>query len=471
MSLFARILNRAGLPTWRKRHFEGGAPGGRRWADGGFGPVNAETGAAQHNLRRRARHAMANNPHAAAAVNAYAHAIAGTGTRPTPQHPNAGTRTGLLALFDSWAPRADLAGVLSLSAMEAAVVRSLVVDGEAIARMDTTPDGLRLQLIPSELLASESREIGGGGYIVNGVEFDSSGRRVAFHIHPTNPASPFAHMAAPVRVPADDVLHVLRPLLPGQARGVSWLAPVLLRLHEQDQLNDALLMGVKVAAMHSGFVIDQHGSGPNPFATGDGTGQGGALDLSLEPGTVRILPSGLDVKFSTPQQAQQTAEFVRHQLRSIAAGLGLPAHLISADLTEANYGSLRAGMIAFRQAVEAVQHGVIIPMFLQPVWERLVSLAVLRGDLDAPGFEDDPAPYFAVEWLPPRAPWLDPAKDAQAEATMIAAGLKSRRQAVAELGYDVEALDAEAAADCARERRLGLGFGAPPARSEGTPDA
>ncbi len=252
---------------------------------------------------------------------------------------------------------------------------------------------------------------------------------------------------------------------------MSWLAPVLLRLHELDQLTDALTVGAKVAAMHAGFVVDQHGSGPNPFATGDGSGQGGALDLSLEPGTMRILPSGLDVKFSTPQQAQQTAEFVRHQLRSIAAGLGLPAHLISADLTEANYGSLRAGMIAFRQAVEAVQHGVIIPMFLQPVWERLVSLAVLRGDLDAPGFEDDPAPYFAVEWLPPRAPWLDPAKDAQAEATMIAAGLKSRRQAVAELGYDVEALDAEAAADRARERRLGLGFGVPPARTEGTPDA
>jgi capsid protein len=54
--------------------------------------------------------------------------------------------------------------------------------------------------------------------------------------------------------------------------------------------------------------------------------------------------------------------------------------------------------------------------------------------------------------------WVDPLKDAEATATMIAGGLKSRRQAVAELGYDVEALDAEIAADRQREAAMGLSF-------------
>ncbi len=186
MSLFARILNRAKptKPAWLTRGWEAGAPGGRRFADGGFGPINAETGLAQHNLRRRARHAMANNPHAAAAVNAYVPALVGTGIRPTPQHPNARTRTELLAQFDSWAPRADLAGVLSFPGMEAAAARSLVVDGEALVRMVTTPDGLRLQLIPSELLANESRELGGGGHPQRrGVRLVGSPRRLP---HPSD---------------------------------------------------------------------------------------------------------------------------------------------------------------------------------------------------------------------------------------------------------------------------------------------
>jgi capsid protein len=98
---------------------------------------------------------------------------------------------------------------------------------------------------------------------------------------------------------------------------------------------------------------------------------------------------------------------------------------------------------------------------LQQTWNRLVALATLRGDL--PDLGDD---ALKVEWLPPRAPWLDPEKDAAAEALMIANGLKSRRQAVAELGYDVEALDLEVTSDREREARLRLTFGKPPAAPE-----
>ena len=39
-------------------------------------------------------------------------------------------------------------------------------------------------------------------------------------------------------------------------------------------------------------------------------------------------------------------------------------------------------------------------------------------------------------------------------------GLKSRTQALAERGYDAEQVDAEIAADKAREQSLGLSFGA-----------
>lgn len=41
----------------------------------------------------------------------------------------------------------------------------------------------------------------------------------------------------------------------------------------------------------------------------------------------------------------------------------------------------------------------------------------------------------------------------------IEAGLKSRTQALAERGYDADQVDAEIAADRARERQLGLAFG------------
>ena len=53
-------------------------------------------------------------------------------------------------------------------------------------------------------------------------------------------------------------------------------------------------------------------------------------------------------------------------------------------------------------------------------------------------------------------------KDARAEIEQIDAGLKSRTQALAERGYDAEQVDAEIAADKAREETLGLTFGSVP---------
>jgi capsid protein len=66
--------------------------------------------------------------------------------------------------------------------------------------------------------------------------------------------------------------------------------------------------------------------------------------------------------------------------------------------------------------------------------------------------------HLACGWLPPKWDWVDPMKDARAEIEQIDAGLKSRTQALAERGYDAEQVDAEIAADRARENSLGLTF-------------
>ena len=64
-----------------------------------------------------------------------------------------------------------------------------------------------------------------------------------------------------------------------------------------------------------------------------------------------------------------------------------------------------------------------------------------------------------MEWIPPKVDWVDPAKDAKAEIELINAGLKSRTQAIIELGYDPEQVDQEIIADKERENRLGLSLG------------
>lgn len=201
---------------------------------------------------------------------------------------------------------------------------------------------------------------------------------------------------------------------------------------------------MKIAAMHAGFLIDQNGTAGESYT---GEEAGGILESGLEPGTLKRLPTGNDVKFNTPSQTQEVAAFLRLNLQQLAAGLGLPEHLLSGDLTGANYSSLRAGLLPFRQRVEQIQYGTLVPQLLRPIWRQVITWTLLSGDLDGPDFEASPRDYMACEWLPPAFMQVDPAKQVQADVADMEAGLTSRRKLVAARGWALEDLDAEIAAD------------------------
>ena len=124
-------------------------------------------------------------------------------------------------------------------------------------------------------------------------------------------------------------------------------------------------------------------------------------------------------------------------------------------MSGANYSSLRAGLLPFRQRVEQVQYHVLVPQLLNPVWRRV---QLLEG-----------TPSAKAEWIMPAWLQVDPEKAVKADLLEINAGLKSRRQAVAERGWSVEQLDTEIAADREREASLNLSFGQQPAKEEPAP--
>ena len=98
------------------------------------------------------------------------------------------------------------------------------------------------------------RDIGGGARVRAGIEFNALGQRTAYWVMRDRPGDPLTSVRRePLRLPAADCLHLFKPLAAGQLRGITWLAPVLLRLHELDQFEDAALVKAKVAALFTGF--------------------------------------------------------------------------------------------------------------------------------------------------------------------------------------------------------------------------
>jgi len=455
------LVDTAGRPlrSAAARHYDAAA-GGRRWV--GLAQTRSVAGAAhaaRGTVMARARTLVANNPLAHSGVEAWVSGLVGTGIKPQSNHFDPEVRSDLNLRFEAWTDEADHQGRTDLYGLQSFIAKQVVRDGEAFVRFVSTEGGsFRLQVIDPEMVdPSLTRRLGSGGYILHGIEFDADNQRRAYHVRREAPDMPTVLSSETVRVLAEDMVHIYRQDAAGQVRGVSWLAPVLAALHDMSGAQDAQLMRQKVAAMLAGFVTTADGGGAG-FSDDYSQAEGGVVEPVLEPGTMQVLRPGEDIRFSEPARVgSEVIDFLRVTRLEIAAGLGIPVHLLDGDLTRANYSSLRAGAVEFRRKVEALQWSMFVHQLLRPIWRRWTAAEAIAGRIP-PAYFSDPLPYEAAKWVTPRVDWVDPEKDMLAEVGAISAGLMSRRQAVASRGLDIEALDAEIAADRDRERKLGLKF-------------
>lgn len=413
--------------------------------------------AARGTLAARARFLAANNPLAASAVEAWVSALVGTGVKGQAKAP-APLRNTLNLSFENWTDESDADGLSDFYGQQDLIVRRVVIDGEALAVFVQDGDRIRIRILEAEQLdASHTATLSNGNVVVQGVEHDAKGKRVAYHIFDRPAGMELGLARQRSRYPASEVLHVFRRIVPGQVRGVSWFAPVMVRLNDLDGWRDAEMMRQRMASLFVGFVIAPDGTA----APLDGEQSGSEVTGPLAPGTLTYLSEpGQDIRFSDPAKiGSETIDFADITEREIAVGLGLPDYLLSGDLSDVNYSSIRAGMVEFRRRVEALQHSMLAFQFLRPVWRRWATLETLSERVDATLAEALP-----VSWITPKQHWVDPSKDVTAEIDAINAGLMSRREAVAARGVDYEALMQEIAADNAYAESLGVTFTAPPPR-------
>ena len=460
------------------------AGAGRRsfaWLPGNPGAV-AALAATQTELRSKSRDLVRRNAWANAALESYVANAIGTGIKPQSLVADPALRERIQTLWRDWTLDADAAGLTDLYGLQALACRAMLEGGEALIRLryrrkaDGLVVALQLQVLePEHLPVTLNTTAENGNVIRAGIEFDRLGRRVAYHLYRTHPEdgaqlSPFAPMSGhggmeTVRVDAAEILHLFRPLRPGQIRGEPWLARALVKLNELDQYDDAELVRKKTAAMFAGFITRL---APEDNLMGEGAADPNGVALAgLEPGTLQILEPGEDVKFSQPADVGASyAEFLRMQFRAVAAAMGVTYEQLTGDLTQVNYSSIRAGLLEFRRRCEALQHGVIVHQLCRPIWQAFIEQAVLEGALTLPGYaRGDPArrrAYLAVKWIPQGWQWVDPQKEFNAMLTAMRAGLLSRSEAISSFGYDAEDVDREIAADNARADALGLVFESDP---------
>ena len=423
--------------------------GSGRWPGSAtiWSPVS-QMGAAASIARKRISYLAENSPLCAAIETTFIVSAVGDGPTCRSNISDPDERAEIERRWTAFAAACDAEGIVDLAGLLARVCRAFIRDGESFVRFAVDDDMLRLQLLSADQVDASATRFGNltgqtSPRIMHGVEVDAGGRVVAYWVLPSQPDIPAANVGSAVRVSADDVAHLYEPRFPGQLRGVSPLAAVATRLLEVDMLEDAAIKKAQVAALMTGFVRD----------VGDSTGivgEASKIDpaqLSLEPGTLRVLPPGTDVSFTPSTDVSSLAEILRHMARSACAGSGVPYVLAASDLGETNFSSAQIGMTIFKRRMRAFQQNHLVSQLLARVWRRWMLLEVLTGRLRAPGFEANPESYLTATWLFAGWPALDAAKEAKATALDLQSRVKSRAQVISEMGRDPADVDAEIMAD------------------------
>lgn len=447
---------------------------GETWGLGVSGP-SASLTYSLSSLRSRSRKLAMNEPQIDGGLDTLAANMIGTGITPRWQLKDSGLKREIQELWADWAKEADADEATDYYGLQTLAARSMIESGENLCRyvprrVDANMSvPFQLQLLEADHLDETFSSINpqNGNEIRFGIEFNSRGQRVAYHIYKEHPAEMFlmGDNTTRIRIPASQMRHIYRPLRPGQKRGRPWLASVILAMHELSKYDDAEVVRKTAAAMFGGFITSTSGTeGGSRLGIPTMVDSQNRDIVALEPGTFPKLPQGMDVKFSEPADVGGNYEaFTKRQDRRIARGFGgLSYEKYSGDLTDASYSSIRTGTLAEQRIWKMVIYNVMVPQFCQPSAAYFIRQAVLSGTLNIKDFQSDPRKYLRIKWCIDGWAWVDPLKDVMAEKVAMRSGLKSRAESASERGRDVEEVDAEIASDNERSDKAGLIFDTDP---------
>jgi lambda family phage portal protein len=420
-------------------------------------------------LRARSTDLERNEPLATGAVAGQLTAVIGPGLQLNPRIDRA-----LLGLSDEeadawelqasrlWSAHAntyswDAAGKASFAEQTDQVLWGALVKGDILAVRRYQPRagrlfGLAVQLIEADRISSPNGR--DTDRIIAGVEFNpNTGETIAYHVASEYPGNRLRR--APVtwaRIPRFDergeplALLMGDHLRPDSLRSAPWLAAVIEPLKQLGTYTHAELTAAVISAFFTVFVkspLDTSGEGgaEGPWSASAlqpstaGNPPSSSSDLKLGAGMIADLAPGEEIQIANPGRPNaQFDPFWMSMVQQIAVGLGMPAEIILQRFN-ASYSASRAAMVqAWR--VYGKRRARLAAWWCHPSYQWLLTEAVARGYLNAPGFFADPlrrAAWCGADWTGPTMPQLDPVKEANGAILRMGATLTTREQETASL--------------------------------------
>jgi len=415
----------------------------RHWAAADALSANtANSPAVRQTLRVRSRYEVANNSYAKGIVLTLANDTVGTGPRLQVRSEDAAVNRVIEREWAAWSEAVHLADQLRTMRMAKAT------DGEAfamLARSDAlqSPVKLSLRLLEAEQVATPT--LLPSPSAVDGIELDAGGSPAFYHVLKQHPgAGGLVSTGEYDRVPAAAMLHFFRVDRPGQCRGIPEITSALPLFAQLRRYTLAVIAAAETAADFAAVLYTD--------APPDGAADVEPLDqVELEKRMATTLPAGWKLgQVDAKQPATTYREFKAEILNEIARCLNMPFNVAACNSSAYNYASGRLDHQTYFRSIQVEQAHmelvVLGPLFRE--WLREACLAI-------PELRDVP-PGVSVEWMWDGWEHVDPAKEANAQATRLASHTTTLAAEYARGGKDWEAELRQRARELALMRELGL---------------
>ena len=405
-------------------------------------------------LRNRAREAVKNNDYARRYLNILKTNVVGqNGIRLQCRAKN---RKGALdvaantVVETAWADfcrAVDPAGQLSMIGAQAAMIETAARDGELLIReIKGFPNkwGYALEFIDANAVDEQhNQELKNGNIIRLGIEYDKWSRPVAYHVlkNKKTIGTYSFNGRERQRIPAEQIIHAYRPEFANQSRGFTWMCAALVELHHLGHFQEAAIIAARMGASTMGFFTE---TAPDSFQ-GDDKNANGDLLLDAEPGSFRKLPAGVSFeKFESNYPSDMVDGFIKRSLKSIASGLNVNYNALASDGEGVSYGTYRGFSIDDRDYFRTLQNW-LAETVLTRIYKNWLEKAIGSGyiDINKKNYQK----MLDIKWQPRGWQWIDPAKDAKANETLLANKLTAPSIVVAEQGRDFEEVCQQIAAD------------------------
>lgn len=318
------------------------------------------------------------------------------------------------------------------------------VDGEAFLRIisrKSAPHGILLEIVPTELIDEQYNErLTDNSAVKMGVELDAWRRPVAYHIRKIDQASEVMSIIPSrersVRVPASEMIHYFDQTWADQTRGMSDIAPSMVRLRHLSGYEEAAVINARISAAKGGFFSNKSSEpGASNEFSGDRTDSDGNIQIDVEPGKMSDIGDKQFTPWDPTFPHAQHEMFVKTEGKMIAAGLNVAYASLSNDLSEANYSSNRVGLLDEREMWKHEQEE-FIEQVLTRVFSAWLESALLKGVITLPFAKFDQ--FNKPTWSGRRWAWIDPQKDLEAIRTELDLKITSLYDVIGERGEDLE---------------------------------